>query len=232
MASPGIDVADALRLLASRPCDGSGACPCHARGPALNPADLDVCPPAASAAPEAGTAVVVAHDMSGMGPVELVRLVQQLQTERVESYGAFERGFVAFLERLDGAAYEMLCAQLTAEFAHASAGINAAEAALSSQGADGAALATLVRALQGLEQRKLSVTVELQLVRREARVAELRAEFDSGAGEALARAREQTALLRSGLDGLVDEINEAMDDLQCEMGQLCDVGADAGEDDA
>lgn len=211
----GIDPARAMALLNTRSGgEGSGrggsGCPCHTGGTG------EYCLPVTA---ERGAAPSVAtHDMTGMGAAELVGLMRAMQTERVESYGEFERGFSTFLEQLSAPQYEHTCAQVTAEFAHISGAINAVADALDGTGAK--VLARHTRALQVLEKRKLSVTVELQLVRRELRVAELRASIHADAADEVREKREQEATLRSGLAKLVGEINEVMDEVTGELAEL------------
>jgi hypothetical protein len=220
----GIDPARAMQLLNQRTGgDSAGlvgpSCPCHTGGKG------EYClPVAGDGSAAAATPSVTTHDMSGMDVPELARLLRAMQTERVESYAMFEDGFNTFLDQLSAPRYEQLCAQVTAEFAHISGAINAIADAMDEQGS--APLARMVRGLQGLEKRKLSVTVELQLVRRELRVLELRAAVDEAAAELAPEKHAQSATLRSGLAELVGEINEVMDEIQCEVTELLEANGD------
>lgn len=162
--------------------------------------------------------VVSTHDMRGMDVPELVRLLRAMQSERVESYNMFEQGFRTFIDELSATRYEQVCAQVTSEFGHISGAINAIELALAERNAKG--LAKHVRGLQELEKRKLSVTVEQQLVRRELRVAELRREVDPSAASTIDEKRAQEAMLRAGLAELVGEINDVMDEIQSDLTDL------------
>ncbi|KAJ1634614.1 DNA repair REX1-B-domain-containing protein [Pavlovales sp. CCMP2436] len=221
-ATQGIDPTRAWELLSQRggPEAGGGAgraCPCHTGG-AGDAYCLPVAGDKAEVGPRAPT--VTTHDMRGIDVPELVRLLRAMQTERVESYAMFEEGFRRFLEELSAPQYERICAQVTTEFAHISGAINALEAALGECGAD--SLAKLARGLQALEKRKLSVTVERQLVRRELRVAELRSAVDAEAASLVGERHAQEELLRAGLAELVGEINEVMDEVQCELTELLD----------
>ncbi|KAG8471059.1 hypothetical protein KFE25_009480 [Diacronema lutheri] len=218
-SSAGIDPAMAMNLLSMRNRSDADvavagrSCPCHTGGQG------DVCMPVAGDLDGAPPApAIVTHDMRGMGVAELVRLLHAMQSERVESYSMFEQGFQAFLTELSAPRYEQICAQVTAEFSHISSAINAIEAALLER--DALSLAKHVRALQALEKRKLSVTIEQQLVRRELRVAELRSAVDNGAASNVGERREQEGLLRAGLAELVSDINDTLDEIQCELSEL------------
>jgi len=224
-STAGIDLAKALELLNARTSQNNAgphrrSCPCCVRNGAP-----DVRSPASQEGgrvPSPAAAGIVTHDMTGMGIHELVRLLHVMQSERVESYDMFESGFLQFLEELSAPRYEEICAQVTAEFAHISGAVNAIEGALASAGAS--AISKQVRTLQDLEKRKLSATVELQLVRREQRVAELRATVDEpGAdGTNVAEKHAECATLRAGIAELVSGINDAMDEIQCELAELSD----------
>lgn len=218
-SSAGIDPARAMELLNMRSSSegrvgpGLRSCPCHTGG------DGEVCMPIADGSDgEVRPTAVSTHDMRGMGVPELVRLLHAMQSERVESYSMFEHSFRTFLDELSAPRFEHVCASVTAEFGHISGAINAIGSALVELSADG--LAKHVRGLQELEKRKLSVTIEHQLVRRELRVAELRSTVDADVASAIGEKRAQDAVLRAGLAELVGEINDVMDEIQCALTDL------------
>lgn len=172
----------------------------------------------------------------------LLRVLLQQQEARVRQYRQFEEGFALFLQVADEAqGYKALVASATAAFAEISAAVVHVEEELRERAAAGGgpetsacdAAARLVRRVQELEREKLSLTAQLQIVRHGIAIDELRAAAveagEDAAGlharelQAAAMRQDEAAELTRALARLVDDLNDALDDVRCEL-------ADAGDD--
>ena len=224
-----MDFTQAAAILASRSQDAARQCECAgARALECEPDPPPPPPPPAS--------------LRAMPRAALLRVLLQQQEARVRQYRLFEEGFALFLQVADEAqGYEALVASSTAAFAEISAAVVHVEEELRERaGAGGGpeasafdASARLVRRIQELEREKLSLTAQLQIVRHGIAIDQLRqsAVEESGEEEARLHARErQAAALRQDeaaeltgkLARLVDELNDALDDVRCEVADADD----------
>ena len=174
----------------------------------------------------------VKTDLAGNTLPQLLRLLLAKQEERVAVYKRFEEGFLLFLQVAEATGYEELVRRTTATFATISGGINTVEAELKRRGSG--ELATTVRRVQEMEREKLELTARHQILRHGLAVDQLHAD-GLAADEATAAAAARTAPLRAEegreveakLASLTERLNEALDEVRCE---LCELAADEEEE--
>ncbi|KAL1496769.1 hypothetical protein AB1Y20_014358 [Prymnesium parvum] len=157
---------------------------------------------------------------------DLLRQLLERQEERVATYRYFDSGFAAFLACAEAEGYEALAASATTRFASVSAAINAVGAQLDAAG--GGALAALVRQLQGLEKRKLTLTARSHLLRHGLAVDELRARAAEERGETVPEKEGRASRMRAEeeeevcdeLRQVVEEVNEVLDEVRGELAEM------------
>ena len=171
-------------------------------------------------------------DVATLSDSGLLRLFLTHQEERVAVYRKFEDGFLLFLSVAEAEGYPGLVQRTTATFAIISLGVNQVEAELKQRGPAAQALAPVLRRVQTLEKEKLELTARLQILRHQLAVDELQAE-KGAAADAAERARaarhgvlraEEAKEVGARLDAVRDELNEAIDEVRCELaeGELAD----------
>lgn len=187
------------------------------------------------------------NDLSAQSTESLVRAFLQRQEERVGVYRRFDEGFLRFLQVPEAGGYEALSRQTTAAFATISSAINAVEAELRTRGAECQGVVASLRAVQELEREKLQLTAQIHIVRHGQAVDALHSEYDhaldpdstedlssdvNAANSKAARAAvlrdEEAAELRRRLAELTDRLNEALEEVRCELCEMA--GTDAGMD--
>ena len=169
------------------------------------PADEPPPPPAAPRAPAVPDASALASSVDGDGDAaawptpELLARVRTLQRDRVATYRAFDDALDACRvgDGYDGTAYAQVVAEVTKSFDLISRRVNACEAAL--RGRHLAPAADCVRRVQDAEREKLQLTAATHLGR-------FRADADAS-----------KAHVEKTLRACVARINEALEDLGCEL---------------
>ena len=162
------------------------------------PSAVSPAPPAVDAA-DAGEPEDV--DVSHLPAPELLARVRTLQRDRTATYKQYDAALAACSpgegRQGDPAAYATVVAQVTVVFDRISKRANACEAALRARGL--AAAADCIRRLQNYEKEKLELTAARHL-------GAFRPDTDAAAAH----------LGRRSLD-VVAQINEALEDLACEL---------------
>ena len=188
-------------------------------------------------------------ELEALSDARLLQLLLQQQERRTNEYRRFEEGFTRFLQVAEAEGYQGLVAATTAIFADISKTINVLEEEFRRRGGPFTALAGTARRLQELEGQKLTVTAQLHIVRHGVAVDQIRAgahadeaanaddaHVDEGGDgaqreepERQLRMSEATAArlrieeleeLRAKLAALVEQINEVLDELRCELADL------------
>ena len=169
-------------------------------------------------------------ELATLSTARLIRLFLARQEERVNVYRRFEEGFALFLQVAEAEGYDALVKSITQTFASISAAVNDIEVELKARGPSGMLLATILRRVQTLEREKLELTARSHILRHGLAVDELHAD-GVGVDGPTAAAAARTAPLRAQekgevearLDALRGQLNEALDELRCE---LCDLVED------
>lgn len=188
-------------------------------------------------------------ELEALSDARLLQLLLQQQERRTSEYRRFEEGFTRFLQVAEAEGYQGLVAATTAIFADISKTIKVLEEEFRRRGGPFTALAGTARRLQELEAQKLTATAQLHIVRHGVAVDQIRvgadddeaadaddAHVDEGGDGAQReepkrqlRMREATAArlrieeleeLRAKLAALVEQINEVLDELRCELADL------------
>lgn len=189
--------------------------------------ESDQCELCAAAAPIDGGAVgappsalPALQDLGNQPTTALLRHLLGLQERRVEQYKAFERGFETFLSVVDADGYEALVQRVTSVFASISADVNAVEASLRTRGG-AEALAATARSIQELEKRKLEATAQMHITRHQLAAAREDGDVSDPRELRLLEMREQERMeLRETLESLRERINEALDEVRCELAEI------------
>ena len=163
------------------------------------PTALPPAPPVVDAAESAAEPEDV--DVSGLPAPELLARVRKLQQDRTATYKQYDDALAACApgegRQGDPAAYATVVAKVTVVFDRISKRANACEAALRSRGLSAAADA--IRRLQGAEKEKLELTAARHL-------GAFRPDTDAATAHLERRSRE-----------VVASVNEALEDLACEL---------------
>jgi len=171
-------------------------------------------------------------ELTSLDVVALLHRFLQRQEERVAAYRKFEEGFLLFLQvaEAEPASYEALVKYTTASFAAISDSINNIEAELRSRTSATASLAEVLRKVQLLEREKLQLTAQLQIVRHGLALDALQAEATEDANSKEARMAalraEEGADLGRRLTSVTGQLNEALDEVRCEMSEMADEDGD------
>lgn len=171
-------------------------------------------------------------ELASLDVVALLRRFLQRQEERVAAYRKFEEGFLLFLQvaEAEPASYEALVKYTTASFATISDSINSIEAELRGRTSATASLAKVLRKVQLLEREKLQLTAQLQIVRHGLALDALQAEVAEDANSKEARMAalraEEGADLGRRLTSVTGQLNEALDEVRCEMSEMADEDGD------
>ena len=171
-------------------------------------------------------------ELASLDVVALLRRFLQRQEERVAAYRKFEEGFLLFLQvaEAEPASYEALVKYTTASFATISDSINSIEAELRGRTSATASLAKVLRKVQLLEREKLQLTAQLQIVRHGLALDALQAEVAEDANSKEARMAalraEEGADLGRRLTSVTGQLNEALDEVRCEMSEMAEEDGD------
>jgi len=218
---------DALAVLQSR---ASTAAPLGTT--ASTAATTLLCSTCDTCEPDGEPASPAQVELASLDVVALLRRFLQRQEERVAAYRKFEEGFLLFLQvaEAEPASYEALVKYTTASFATISDSINSIEAELRGRTSATASLAEVLRKVQLLEREKLQLTAQLQIVRHGLALDALQAEATEDANSKEARMAalraEEGADLGRRLTSVTGQLNEALDEVRCEMSEMADEDGD------
>lgn len=167
-------------------------------------------------------------DVATLSDAGLVQLFLTRQEERVAVYRKFEDGFQLFLQVTEAGGYEALVQRTTATFAMISVGVNQVEVELKKRGAAAQAVALMLRRVQTLEREKLLLTARHQILRHGIALDSLHTDGASGVDEASKEARagamraDEAKEVGARLEALRGELNDALDEVRCELAESFD----------
>jgi len=216
-SSAGIPFAAAFKVLANRsPCDHEhgarhfydGKAPTHQEAESAN-----------SKMPEFDE--ISKEDVRELSPVRLLAYLLKVQQTRVTTYRYFDDVFRQLLKTRNFTPYRLACDTITKQFAVLSGAVRLVRECLAKQ--DLHEVCKSITLLQAAEKRKLETTAQLQLLQQHLSLREHGTESQSAHTHPQQCEEVSTSdlvdavrLQKVTLSEIVDNINDIVEDLQCE----------------